>query len=398
MTGALLLLALLAGTAPADEAVRFSEDEVKRLLQHSPLPPPPADETNAKADDAQAVRLGRALFFEPRLSGSGTLACASCHQPERSWTDGLALAHGAETGRRHTPSLWNVAYNRWFFWDGRADSLWSQALQPIESPHEMAGTRDAAVGVVREDATLRKSYEAAFGPLSAGTDRATVTRAFVNLGKALAAFQRTLLSRRAPFDVFAEALRAGDLAGQAAIGPAAQRGAKLFVGRANCRTCHAGPTFTDGEFHEVSPGSASAGDPGRLEGIDRLREGEFGAASEWSDGRDGPRAQNARFLARAPHARGQFKTPTLRNVALTAPYMHDGRFTSLADVLAHYSALPGRGPTGPHQEAILTPLALTPAETAELIAFLESLTDAAVEPGLRRDGRGGPDARATIRR
>jgi cytochrome c peroxidase len=396
MTAALVVL-LLAGPAPAADVVPLAADEVKRLLQHSPLPDPTPDETNAKADDPEAAALGRTLFFERRLSGSGTLACASCHQPERSWTDGLPLAHGAETGRRHTPSLWNVAYNRWFFWDGRADSLWAQALQPMESPHEMAGSRDAAVRVVREDAGLRRAYEAAFGPLPAGTDRASVTRAFVNLGKALAAFERTLVSRRAPFDAFVEALRAGDLIGQAAIGPAAQRGAKLFVGRGNCRTCHAGPTFSDGEFHEIG-GAAVTSDVGRLAGIDLLRAGEFGAASEWSDGRDGPRAQNARFLARAPHARGQFKTPTLRNVALTAPYMHDGRFDSLEDVLAHYSALPGQGPTGPHQETILKPLALTPEETADLLAFLESLTDATIDPALLRAGRARPDARATIRR
>jgi cytochrome c peroxidase len=377
-------LSVATSVAPADEVVRFTEAEVRRLLQHSPLPDPPADETNAKADDPQAARLGRALFFEPRLSGSGRLSCSSCHQPARSWTDGLPLAHGAGTGRRHTPSLWNVAYNRWLFWDGRADSLWSQALHPIESAQEMAGSREAAARLLHDDATLRRAYEAAFGPLPAGTDRSQVTRVFVNLGKALAAFERTLVSRRAPFDAFADALRTGDLAGQAVLGPAAQRGARLFVGRANCRACHAGPTFSDGEFHDIGLAPASPADAGRLEGIDHVRASEFGAAGEWSDGRDGPRARNVRFLARAPHAQGQFKTPTLRNVALTAPYMHDGRLGSLADVLAHYSALPGPGPAAAHHETVLSPLALTPGETADLIAFLESLSDTAVDPELLR--------------
>ena len=396
MTRALLLTLTLAAPAVAEETVGFTEAEVKRLLQHSPLPPPPADETNAKADDPAAVRLGRALFFDARLSGSGRFACASCHQPERSWTDGLPLAHGAETGRRHTPSLWNVAYNRWYFWDGRADSLWSQALQPLESAHEMAGSRDGVARLVREDAALRREYEAAFGPLPAPGDPDAVTRVFVGSGKALAAFERTLLSRRAPFDLFVEALRRGDLAGQSVLGPAAQRGAKLFVGRAGCRVCHAGPTFSDGEFHDIGLRQAATPDAGRLEGIDRLRQGEFGSGSRWSDATDGPRARYTRFLARAPHAQGQFKTPTLRNVALTAPYMHDGRLGSLAEVLAHYSSLPGLGTPGPHQETVLKPLALTAAETADLVAFLESLTDAAVEPDLL--AAGGAAARSSIRR
>jgi cytochrome c peroxidase len=386
MTRAIVLLLALAAPAVAEETVGFNEAEVKRLLQHSPLPPPPGDETNAKADDPAAVRLGRALFFEARLSGSGRLACASCHQPERSWTDGLPLAHGAETGRRHTPSLWNVAYNRWYFWDGRADSLWSQALQPIESPHEMAGSRDAVARLVREDAALHDSYEAAFGAVPAASDPDAAARVFVGVGKALEAFERTLVSRRAPFDLFVEALRRGDLAGQSVLGPAAQRGAKLFVGRGSCRVCHTGPAFTDGEFHDIGLKQAATPDPGRIAGIDLLRQGEFGARSPWSDAIDGPRAQNTRFLARPPHAQGQFKTPTLRNVALTAPYMHDGRMATLADVLAHYSSLPGLGTPGPHQETVLKPLALTPAEAADLIAFLESLTDAAVPPDLLAAG------------
>ena len=224
--------------------------------------------------------------------------------------------------------------------------------------------------------------------MAGASDRAAITRVFVNLGKALEAFERTLLSRRAPFDVFAEALRAGDRDGQRALSPAAQRGAKLFVGRANCRLCHTGPTFSDGEFHDIGLGPGPAGDGGRLDGIDRLRQGEFGAASQWSDGTDGPRAQIARYLARAPHTQGQFKTPTLRNVAVTPPYMHDGRLATLADVLAHYSALPGAGTPGAHRETVLAPLALTAAEGADLIAFLESLTDAAVRPDLVRAARG----------
>lgn len=380
-----LALALAALPAPADEPVTFTDLEVKRFLQHSPLPTPPANETNAYADDPRAAALGQALFFEPRLSKGGTISCATCHRPEKSFTDGRALAKGVAEGRRHTPSLWNVAYNRWLFWDGRADSLWSQALHPIEDPTEMAGSRERAIAAVRGDARLRAAYEAVFGRMpEAGALRQDVGRAFANLGKAIEAYERRLLSRRAPFDVFVEGFREKDPAKQAALSPAARRGLKLFLGRGNCRTCHTGPTFSDGEFHAIELPPTGVPDPGRLEGIERVVKDEFGAAGAYSDRTDGPRAQNVRFLGRAPHAQGQFKTPTLRNVARTAPYMHNGQLATLPDVLAHYSTLENRPPAGPHQEAILAPLSLTPGETADLLAFLDALTDTSLDAALTR--------------
>jgi cytochrome c peroxidase len=379
------LLLALGVAAAAEEPVTFTDAEVKRLLQHSPLPPPPANETNAHADDPGAAALGQALFFEPRLSKGGDISCATCHRPERSFTDGRALSRGVADGRRHTPSLWNVAYNRWLFWDGRADSLWSQALHPIEDPLEMAGSRAAVVAAVRGDARLRAAYQSVFGPLpAAGAGRPEVNRAFANLGKAIEAYERRLLSRRAPFDVFVEGVREQDAAKQAALSPAARRGLKLFLGRGNCRTCHTGPTFTDGEFHAIELPPTGVADPGRLEGIERVVKDEFGAGGAFSDRTDGPRAQNVRFLSRAPHAQGQFKTPTLRNVARTAPYMHNGQLATLADVLAHYSTLENRPPAGPHQEVVLAPLSLSSDETADLLAFLESLTDTSLDPALLR--------------
>jgi cytochrome c peroxidase len=373
-----ILAGLLAGPAAA-VPVDFTPGEVERILRHSPVPPLPADETNAVADSDAAARLGRRLFFDARLSGGGRLSCASCHEPARGFTDGRALAEGAGRGRRNTLGLWNVAYNRWFFWDGRADTLWSQALKPIEGAEEMASDRRAAVSLLAADPVLRAGYQEAFSEPPEASSPQALNRSFANLGKAIAAYERRILSRRSPFDAFVEGLREGDAARMAVLGDPARRGLKLFVGRGQCAACHAGPLFTDGEFHDVGvpdAGDAQAPDLGRYAGIPLLLRDEFNAAGRYSDAPAGPRARQVRFLAPPDPARRGFKTPTLRNVALTAPYMHQGQLATLADVVRHYSLLEDQMGHGAHREALLVPLHLDPAESADLVAFLESLTGA----------------------
>ncbi len=379
-----LIAASITGLGAAANA-GFTPAEVRRILQHSPLPAPPRDTSNARADDPAAARLGHFLFFDPRLSGNGHLSCASCHDPERGFADGRALSEGARRGRRHTPALWNVAYNRWFFWDGRADSLWSQALKPMESPDEMAGSRQRVFRLVRDDADLRGAYEAVFGAFPPAEDRASVNRVFVAMGKALAAHQRRIVSRGAPFDVFVEGLRAGDPARMAALSGPARRGLKIFVGRGQCRTCHAGPNFTDGEFHDIGvpPGAGLAPDAGRADGVARLHGDEFQAGGSFSDDRQSDAARSTAFLDPIAPV-GQVKTPSLRNVAATAPYMHQGQLATLGDVVRYYSTLEGRMPPGLHDEKILVPLRLDAGETADLIAFLESLTGEALPAELLR--------------
>jgi cytochrome c peroxidase len=366
------ILGLGAAAAPA----AFTPVEVRRILQHSPLPAPPADTSNARADDPAAARLGQFLFFDPRLSGNGHLSCSTCHDPAQGFTDHRAVSEGVHRGRRNTPALWNVAYNRWFFWDGRADSLWSQALKPMESPDEMANTRDAVYRLVRDDGALRAAFEGVFGAFPAAADRASVNRVFASVGKALAAYQRRIVSRNSPFDRFAEGLRAGDPALLSALSDSARRGLAIFVGRGQCRTCHVGPNFTDGEFHDIGvpPAPGMARDAGRADGVTRLRNDEFQAGGAFSDDRQGDAARSTAFLDAGAPSGGQVKTPSLRNVALTAPYMHQGQLATLRDVLRYYSTLEGRTPPGPHDEKILVPLHLDGQETDDLIAFLESLT------------------------
>ncbi|NEQ48563.1 MAG: hypothetical protein F6K11_00280 [Leptolyngbya sp. SIO3F4] len=386
--------------------VTFSPGEVRRILSHSPLPDPPDDPTNRVADDPNAAAFGRTLFFDPRLSGTGDVSCATCHEPHLGFADRRQLAVGAGESTRHSMSLWNVAYNRWFFWDGRSDTLWGQAVQPIERDVEMDSTRVAAVRLVLGDPELRAAYEGIFGEapevdpawpptamphptnpdhvehvawmsIDAG-DRAVIDETYANIGKSIAAFERTLLSRRAPFDVFVEGIREGDAAKLEALSPAAQRGLQLFIGRAECRSCHLGPNFTDGEFHDIMVPPLGGGmprDQGRYKGARGLSTDPFNATGPWSDDREGTAAMRTARLVHSPALWGQFKTPTLRNVALSPPYMHQGQFESLDRVIEYYSTLEGAVRMHHHQESVLIPLELTAGEKADLRSFLESLTD-----------------------
>lgn len=411
-------------------AVGFTPEELAVIFTMSPLPAMPADPTNRVADDAGAARLGQMLFFDARLSAKGDVSCATCHEPSRSWTDGEAVPTRFKD-LRNVPSLWNVGYNRWFFWDGRSDSLWSQALDPLEHPNEHAGFRGGYARLMHDDPGLRRAYEAVFGVMPdvtdaarfpttaragearAGTaeDQRTVDTMFANMGKALAAYQRKIVSRRSPFDVFVEGLKSGDAGGGGAMGamsPAAQRGLRLFIGAGNCRSCHHGPNFTDGEFHDNGVAGldrAARPDQGRLQGINKLLSSPFNAVGEFSDDPNARTTHPTSFLVNSVERRGQFKTPTLRNVALTGPYMHRGQMKTLAEVVEFYSTLrlpgetaaqalereaqarrsrPDAGHSHDGTEQVMTPLNLSRSEMEDLVAFLESLTDTGIDPGLMR--------------
>ncbi|MCR9243568.1 MAG: hypothetical protein NXI31_00945 [bacterium] len=375
---------------------RFTAAEIEQVtamsLSRTPIP---AATTNAVATDFDAAEFGRKLFFDPRLSGTGEIACADCHRPESGFADGLEVAQGTERGRRNTPGLWNVAFGRWWNWDGSADSLWAQAMGPLESPAEMAGSRTAIARLLRDDQILRGQYERVFGRMPdlhellpiddertreaaetvEPTLRANVTRIATNAAKAIAAYERTLVARSSPFDRFADGLARGDQTAVDALSASAQRGLKTFLTKGRCVLCHHGPTFTDGEFHNLGlPSRDSDADLGRYAGVQALKASEYHASGTYSDDRTGQAAARLRFVTQRFNNVGEFKTPTLRNLPATAPYMHDGRFVTLAEVVRFYSDLPAAGPLG-HREESLLPARLDEGEQRDLVAFLRSLHD-----------------------
>ena len=406
-------------TGPPGLEIDLGRRGLRALARLTPPPPVPADPTNAVADDPRAKRLGQWLFFDGGLSSTGEISCATCHDPERAFSDGLAVPNTLGEGARRTPSLWNVGHGRWFFWDGRADSLWSQALGPIENPIEMGLTRGGVAHRIAGDAALRSAYEELFGSLPAlddaqrfptaarpvpgdgehpharawaemaTEDRDAVDHLFANVGKAIAAYERELTTGEAPFDRFARAVLASangedhDPADLTALSPSAQRGLSIFLGRGRCTLCHTGPLFTDGEFHNTSApprGGGDPKDPGRYRGIQDLRASPFGAAGPHSDDPEGEAASRVRHLAQSSETWGEFKTPSLRNVVGRGPYMHAGQFATLEEVLRFYSTLEGAAGRSHHQEQVLVPFELSERDTADLLAFLGSLTGPGPDP------------------
>ncbi len=372
------------------------------VLGMSPVPPPPPRPTNRFADDSKAAALGKQLFFDTGFSANGKVSCATCHIPSLSFTDGKVHGEGMGPGTRNTPSVLAAPWSPWLFWDGRKDSLWSQALGPLEARNEHGFSRMAVVE--RLSRVWSREYEALFGPQPdlkdsqrfprdahpdsndpnaqaawtgmAPADQQAVNTIFVNTGKVLEAFQRTLRPGESPFDRFVAALRKGDDEGGGALSPSAMRGLVLFVGPAACVNCHHGPLLTDHAFHNLGlPPTAevavSGPDPGRGKGAQQVKEDPFNCDSIYSDQRDCP---ELRYLDPSfPDFLGAFRTPTLRDVGRTAPYMHTGQFSSLSQVLQFYNTLPGQPLLG-HRELTLKLPELSGGDLVDLESFLESLT------------------------
>ena len=366
----------------------FTEREWAVIQRLSPLPgTPPPNPTNRVADNPDAAQLGQMFFFDTRFSKDGTVACATCHSPFHGFADVEATSLGAGRGTRNAPTLLNAAYNKWQFWDGRADTLWSQALGALEGETEQAGTRLQYAHLVHQH--YAAPYQTVFGALPeledttrfpahgkpgdfnfdrmSEADRHAVNTVFANIGKAIEAYERLLISQNAPFDRFV----AGDTD---AISPEAKRGLKTFIGKGVCILCHDTPTFTNNEFHNLGvPQGILPEDPGRYAGISLLLENPFNGGGLYSDD-TAVATRVLNFLEPIPRHQGEFKTPTLRNVALTAPYFHTGEFPTLLSVIEFNNDGGTAGNFAGQRERTLEPLGFSKQEKMDLVEFLETLT------------------------
>jgi cytochrome c peroxidase len=390
---------------------RWSADEVRALrsLWIGSLPALPPDASNRYSDDPAAAALGKAVFFDARLSSNGQVACATCHLPAREFQDDRPRAVGVGQVPRRTMPIAGTAYSPWLFWDGRKDSLWAQALGPLESPVEHGGDRTQYAHLVSRH--YRREYERVFGPLPdlsrlparAGpvaepsaraawerlspADRETVTQVYANLGKAIAAYERRLQFGPSRFDRYVEKILAGQAREAAALlTPDEVAGLRLFVGRGECTRCHNGPLLTDNHFHNTGV-PAVAGLPedlGRAAGARQVLEDEFNCLGRHSDARPEECAELRFMAAGGEDLVRAYKPPTLRNVALRPPYMHAGQFATLAEALEHYN----RAPAAPAGHSELTPLRLSARELGQLESFLRTLSGPVTTgPGLPPVGR-----------
>jgi len=296
-----------------------------QFLANGPLPALPVPADNPQTD--AKIRLGAQLYFDPRLSADGTISCATCHAPQTGWANHGATDTGirGQVGGRNSGTILDAAWMRVQFWDGRAASLEEQAVGPIHNPIEMGETLEHVVHKLNAIPGYREQFQTVFG-----TD---VTEA--GIAKAIASFERTVVSGPSPYDRW--------LAGErTAMSPAAVRGQHLFNGKGHCTPCHSGAAFSDQGYHNLGAG------------MDKPNP-DLGREAVTKDSRD----------------RGRFKTPGLRNCALTAPYLHTGAEKTLRDVIDFYDR---GGAPNPDLDPLMVPLRLTEREKDDLVAFLEALT------------------------
>jgi cytochrome c peroxidase len=370
----------------------------------------PADASNVYEQRTDAAVFGRALFIDTRLSRNGQVACVSCHAANNQFEDGRQFGQGIGTGKRRTMPVMGAAHSPFLFWDGRKDSAWSQALGPMEDAAEHGGNRVRFVRLVLEQ--YKDQYIAVFGPVPDlgklpgdaspnGTEaeraawsalapavRDGVNRVFANMGKAIAAYERHVSYGESRFDQYAQATVSADARGQEVLTLQEVRGLRAFLNKGQCATCHNGPLLTDHAFHNtgVPPIDPANPDPGRVDGLKKLLKDEFNCLGPYSDAKPEQCGELQFLSTNDPGALGAFRTPSLRNVAARAPYMHAGQFANLEQVLQHYARSPKAAighselaqPGESHAERQTIRLSAT--DIQDLAAFLGTLTGPVHQP------------------
>ena len=353
------------------------------------------DNSNQYRYNEAAIRFGETLFSSTILSKNGEIACSSCHQIDNAFTDSLALSQGLQTTGRSAPTLMGLQRQRWFNWDGACDSAWCQAIGPLEKDGEMGTSRVALAHTIFEH--YKDDYEDIFGSLPTNISdwpnegkptmedwneisesiQIDSTQILVHVAKAIDAYEYTLLPPKRRLDDFFELYREDQQEAFDFLSPLEQKGLDLFLNEGRCVLCHAGPTLSNGEFHNIGLGIRDWLDPldiGRYNGIDTLRNNAFNSAGIWSDDPEGVKAKRISRLNQKTEQLGQFKTPTLREIEHTAPYMHGGHFETLEEVLHFYSNL-DEEPTQGHRDETLQIQDWTDEDIDALLAFLSMTSE-----------------------
>jgi cytochrome c peroxidase len=375
---AVFALAVVGGAAlvtGSHSPASFSDAERAAILAHGPWPPPIArDPSNRVSGNPAAIALGKQLFSDARLSKDARRSCTTCHDPDRFFADGRDRSVGLARVDRNAIALANLRLNRWFGWAGAADSLWGQSLRPILDEKELGATAELVRERLAADAAVSADYARLFGSALASD---APDLALVNVAKALAAYQETIVTGRTVFDDFRDALARDDREAMRRYPAAAQRGLKFFVGQGRCSACHFGANFTNGEFDDVGvPYFAERArvDQGRHGGIAALRASPFNLLGRYNDDPGRTTAEPTRHVEPQHRNWGEFRVPSLRNVANTAPYMHNGSLATLEAVVRHYSEVDIERLHGDDGARLVRPLRLSAQETADLVAFLETLS------------------------
>lgn len=417
-------IAQTTGGTGSDETAFFTPQERSTILDWlGPLPDEiPGDRSNAVADDDAAAALGQALFFEEGYSGSGDISCATCHDPRAAFDESRETntSEGLEFTDRSSMSVLNGAFAEaseqaapWQFWDGRADSQWAQALGPPESDVEMGSTRVRVALVVFEQHS--DAYEAVFGgfptlhddngdPLAPpdakpGTEswesltpqvQDAFTEVYVNYGKAIAAYERRLISRNSRFDIFWKELDGG-AEDSATLTDLEKEGLRAFIGKARCLGCHSGPNFTDGQFHNTAVPQVGENiepsDDGRAAGLAIALASPFNCAGRWSDHPDKAECAVSK-VGDGEGEVGAFKTSSLREIAGRAPYMHTGSISTIEQAIQHYD-LGGAAPGlfAGQRDELMRPIGLSSPERLALAAFLRALDGEPLPASMLEDPR-----------